>query len=132
MNRASEAFVTCLVMLIVAGCGSEKKPAPAAPPKVGTITAEQRSVPLSRDLVGRLSAYMSANVVARVSGVLLKRTYKEGDDVKEGQVLFQIDPSYYTAVLNSNRAILAQDQATYTNSHVTAERNHTLLSIGSV
>jgi membrane fusion protein (multidrug efflux system) len=118
--------------MAVAGCGSSKKPAAAAPPKVGTVTAELQTVPLTRDLVGRLSAYFSANVVARVSGVLVKRTYKEGDEVKAGQVLFEIDPAYYTAVLNNNLAILAEDQATYTNSHVTAERNHKLLPIGSV
>jgi len=89
-------------------------------------------VPLTRDLVGRLSAYFSANVVARVSGVLVKRTYKEGDEVKAGQILFEIDPAYYTAVLNNNLAILAEDEATYTNSRVTAERDHKLLPIGSV
>jgi membrane fusion protein (multidrug efflux system) len=119
-------------MMAVAGCGSGKKPAPAAPPKVGTVTAAQQTVPLTRDLVGRLSAYYSANVVARVSGVLVKRTYKEGAEVKAGQLLFQIDPSYYAAVLDNNLAILAEDQATYTNNRVTAERDHKLLPIGSV
>jgi membrane fusion protein (multidrug efflux system) len=119
-------------MMAAAGCHAGKKAAPAAPPKVGTVTAEQQTVPLTRDLVGRLSAYYSANVVARVSGVLVKRAYKEGDEVKAGQLLFEIDPSYYTAVLNSNLALLAEDQATYTNNRVTAERDHKLLPIGSV
>jgi membrane fusion protein (multidrug efflux system) len=132
MKRAPQALLACLVMMAAAGCGSGKKPAAAAPPKVGTVTAEQQTVPLTRDLVGRLSAYYSANVVARVSGVLVKRTYKEGDEVKAGQVLFEIDPAYYTAVLNNNLAILAEDQATYTNNRVTAERGHKLLPIGSV
>jgi membrane fusion protein (multidrug efflux system) len=132
MKPAAQTLLPCLVMTALAGCGSHKAPAPAAPPKVGTVTAQQQTVPLTRDLVGRLSAYYSANVVARVSGVLVKRTYKEGDEVKEGQLLFQIDPSYYTAVLNSNLAILAEDQATYTNNRVTAERDHKLLPVGSV
>jgi len=132
MKPAAQALSSCLVMIALAGCGSHKAPAPAAPPKVGTVTAEQQTLPLTRDLVGRLSAYYSANVVARVSGVLVKRTYKEGDEVKEGQLLFQIDPSYYTAILNSNLAILAEDQATYTNNRITAERNRKLLPVGSV
>ena len=132
MKRAPQVLLPCLVMMAVAGCGSGKKPAAAAPPKVGTVTAQQQTVPLTRDLVGRLSAYFSANVVARVSGVLVKRTYKEGDEVKAGQILFEIDPAYYTAVLNNNLAILAEDEATYTNSRVTAERDHKLLPIGSV
>jgi membrane fusion protein, multidrug efflux system len=130
--KPAQALLPCLVMIAVVGCGSGKPPAPAAPPKVGTVAAEQQTVPLTRDLVGRLSAYMSANVVARVSGVLVKRAYKEGDEVKQGQLLFEIDPSYYTAVLNNNLAILAEDQATYTNNRVTAERDHKLLPVGSV
>ena len=132
MKRAPQVLLPCLVMMAAAGCGSGKKPAAAAPPKVGTVTAQQQTVPLTRDLVGRLSAYFSANVVARVSGVLVKRTYKEGDEVKAGQILFEIDPAYYTAVLKNNLAILAEDEATYTNSRVTAERDHKLLPIGSV
>jgi len=132
MKPAPQALLPCLVMIAVAGCSSGKAPSAAAPPKVGTVTAEQQTVPLTRDLVGRLSAYFSANVVARVSGVLVRRTYKEGDEVKAGQLLFEIDPSYYTAVLNNSLAILAQDQATYTNNRVTAERDHKLLPVGSV
>jgi len=132
MNPAPQPLLLCLVMMALVGCSLHKAPALAAPPKVATVTAEQQTVPLTRDLVGRLSAYFSANVVARVSGVLVKRTYKEGDEVKEGQLLFQIDPSYYTAVLNNNLAILAEDQATYTNNHVTAERDRKLLPVGSV
>ena len=132
MKPAPQALLPCLVMMALAGCGSGKAPSEAAPPKVGTVTAEEQTAPLTRDLVGRLSAYFSANVVARVSGVLVKRTYKEGDEVREGQLLFEIDSSYYTAALNNNLAVLAEDQATYINSRVTAERNHKLLSVGSV
>jgi len=132
MKPAPQALLPCLVMIALAGCSSHKPPPAAAPPQVSTVAAQQQAVPLTRDLVGRLSAFMSANVVARVSGVLVKRNYKEGDEVKQGQLLFEIDPSYYTAVLNSNLAVLAQDQATYTNNRVTAERYHKLLPVGSV
>ena len=132
MKAAPQALLPCFVIIAVVGCGSGKTPSAAAPANVSTVTAEQQTVPLTRDLVGRLSAYYSANVVARVSGVLVKRTYKEGDEVREGQLLFQIDPSYYTAILNSNLAILAEDQATYTNNRVTAELDHKLLPVGSL
>src|SRR5580693_4465082 len=132
MKPAAQTLLPCLVMTALAGCGSHKAPSAAAPPKVGTVTAQQQTVPLTRDLVGRLSAYMSANVVARVSGVLVKRDYKEGDEVKQGQLLFEIDPSYYTAALNNSLAVLAADQATYTNNRVTAERDHKLLPVGSL
>ena len=132
MRSALQALLPCLGLIAVVGCGSGKAPPPAAPPKVGTVSVAPQTVPLTRDLVGRLSAYFSANVVARVSGVLVRRTYKEGDEVKQGQLLFEIDPSYYKAVLNNNLAALAEDQATYINNRVTAERDHKLLPVGSV
>ncbi len=126
------APLPCLSLIVLAGCARNNAPPAPPPPQVGTVKAELRTVPLNRDLVGRLSAYYSANVTARVSGVLLKRVYKEGEEVKQGQLLFEIDPAYYQAVLDTSMAALAQDQATYTNNHVTAERNRKLLPIGSV
>ena len=58
----------------------------------------------------------------RVPGVLLKRVYQEGSDVKEGQVLFLIDPAPLQAALSASQAQLASAQATYTNAHVAANR----------
>ena len=114
------------------GCAKSNPPPAPPPPQVGVLDAQPQSVPLTRSLVGRLSAYYSANVTARVSGVLLKRLYTEGGEVKAGQVLFEIDPAWYQTVLNNDLATLAEDQATYTNDRVTAERYRHLLPIGSV
>ena len=132
MKPPLRALLPCLGLIGVVGCGRSNAPPAAAPPQVRTATAEQRTIPLTRDLVGRLSAYFSANVVARVSGVLVRRTYKEGDEVKQGQLLFEIDPTYYKSVLDNSLAVLAEDQATYINNHVTAERDRKLLPVGSV
>ncbi|HXZ09830.1 MAG TPA: efflux RND transporter periplasmic adaptor subunit, partial [Paraburkholderia sp.] len=96
------------------------------------LDAEPQNVPLTRSLVGRLSPYYSANVTARVSGVLMKRLYTEGSEVKAGQVLFEVDPTWYQTVLNTDLATLAQDQATAVNDHVTALRYHKLLPVGAV
>jgi len=96
------------------------------------MQAEPANVPLTRSFVGRLSPFYSANVTARVSGVLMKRIYTEGSQVKAGQTLFEIDPTYYETVLNTDLATLAQDQATYVNDHVIAERYRKLLPIGSI
>ncbi|MGH8779939.1 efflux RND transporter periplasmic adaptor subunit [Paraburkholderia sp.] len=117
--------------LALVGCGKAVPPAPP-PPQVGVVKAQLQTVPLTRDLVGRLSAYYSANVTARVSGVLVKRAYTEGGDVKAGQLLFEIDPTFYQSVLNSDLATLAQDQATYVNDRIIAERDRKLLPVGSV
>jgi membrane fusion protein, multidrug efflux system len=124
----------CLGLIALATLAACEKKAPAAPPppKVGVVKVQTQSVPLTRQLVGRLSPYYSANVTARVSGVLLKRVYTEGAAVQQGQLLFQIDPTFYQAQLNNDLALLAEDQATYINDKVTAERNRKLLPVGSV
>ncbi len=122
--------LSCLVLITLAGCHKSNPPPP--PPQVAVVKAQTQTVPLRKQLVGRLSAYYSANVTARVSGVLLKRAYAEGSPVRQGQLLFQIDPIFYKTQLDIDLGVLAQDQATYANDRVTAERFHKLLPIGSV
>ena len=127
--------------LALAACG--KTPAPGAAPagaagggqqmppaEVGVVSAKSEAVPLTRDLVGRLSATRTADVRARVAGVLVKRVYTEGSDVKEGQLLFQIDPKPLQAALNAQLANLAAAQATAQNNHVAAERARSIANKG--
>jgi len=120
------------VVLLVAACGKSAPPAQQQPPppEVGVVTAQAQAVPLTRDLVGRLSATRTADVRARIAGVLQKRVYTEGSDVKEGQLLFQIDPAPLQAALNAQQANLAAAQATYQNNHVAAERARSVASKG--
>jgi membrane fusion protein (multidrug efflux system) len=108
-------------LLALAACKPQQAPTPP-PPEVDVLAVQPQTVPLERDLVGRLSPYRSADVRARVPGVLLKRSYQEGSDVKEGQVLFEIDPAPLQASLGVARGQLAQAQASYANAHATAER----------
>ena len=122
----------CLGLLTLTACGKQPAPAQMPPPQVGVISAQLQSAPLTRDASGRLSPYYSANVTARVSGVLLKRNYTEGSAVKQGQLLFEIDPAYYQTQLNNSLGVLAQDQATYVNARVTAERDRKLLPKGYI
>lgn len=122
----------CLALFMLAGCDKGTQQAPPAPQQVGVIAAQPRNVPLTKDLVGRLSAYRSANVSARVSGVLLKRVYTEGSEVKQGQLLFQIDPAPLKAALDAALAQFAQAQATYANDHVIADRSRALAPKGAI
>lgn len=124
----------CLGLLALAACGgkTEQGPPRMAEPTVGVVTAHAQSAPLTRELVGRLSPFRSADVRARVAGVLLKRTYSEGSDVRKGQLLFQIDPAPLKASLNAARANLAQTQATYTNAKIAAQRVRELAPQGYV
>ena len=87
------------------------------PPDVGVVIAQPGSVPLQQDLVGRLAPFRSADVRARVPGILQHRVYEEGSDVFKGQVLFQIDPAQLQAAFAQVQAAQAQAQATYANAH---------------
>jgi membrane fusion protein, multidrug efflux system len=122
----------CLGLLVLAACSKVQGPPQMPPPEVGVITAQPQNSPLTRDLVGRLSSYRSADVRARVPGVLLKRNYDEGTDVKKGQLLFQIDPAPLKATLAASSAALAQAQATYTNDKIAAQRVRELAPKGYV
>jgi membrane fusion protein, multidrug efflux system len=109
------------------GGGKQPQQAGGMPPaEVGVVSVQPATVSLDRELVGRLAAFRSADVRARVPGVLRKRQYEEGSDVAEGQVLFQIDPSSLQATLSASEANLAQAQAASTNAHVAAERSRAL------
>ena len=116
----------------LAACGPSDQPgsqsAAPAPPPVTVLAVEPQQVPLTRSFTGRLSAYREANVLARVSGVLLKRLYKEGTQVKAGQPLFEIDPAPYRAALDAALAALAQARANAANAHATAQRDRDLIS----
>lgn len=97
------------------------------PPEVGVVTLQAADVALQKDLVGRLAPFRSADVRARVPGVLQRRAYEEGSDVRKGQLLFVIDPAPLQAALSQNQAALAQAQASYANARAAAERARGLL-----
>ena len=99
----------------------------APPPEVGVVTLQAGDVALQKDLVGRLAPFRSADVRARVAGVLQRRAYEEGSDVRKGQLLFVIDPAPLQAALSQNQASLAQAQASYANARAAAERARGLL-----
>ncbi len=117
--------LTCAVAVALTACKKPEQQMPP-PPEVGVIDAKPQTLPLQRELVGRLSPYRSADVRARVPGVLLKRVYQEGADVKQGQVLFLIDPAPLRASLNASQAELASAQATYANAKAAANRARSL------
>jgi membrane fusion protein, multidrug efflux system len=132
MRPAPSLAALIAALAVLAGCSPAPSAAPAPTPEVSVIHARSQVLPLTRDLVGRLSAIRSADVRARVSGILLKRLYREGSEVREGDVLFQIDPKPYKAALDAALASLAQAQATATNAAVNAKRTRDLLPSGLV
>lgn len=121
-----------LVSLVASGCSNEEA-GPGGPggqmppPEVGVVTVQPRDVALAKDLVGRLAPFRSADVRARVPGVLQKRVYEEGTDVRKGQLLFVIDPAPLQAALSEAQGALAQAQANHVNAKAAADRARRLL-----
>ena len=111
-------------LLLLAACNqaTPQNPQTPPPPEVTVIEVHPRSVPLRRELVGRLAPTRVAQVRARVAGIILKRVYKEGTDVKQGDVLYLIDPAPLEAALHAKEAALAKAQADATNAAVLAKR----------
>jgi len=104
----------------------------APPPQVSVVTVHRSSVPITIELPGRTSAFMVAQVRARVDGIVLKRDFKEGSEVKAGQRLYQIDPAPYVAALNSATASLQKAQANLASTAALVERYKTLLPSNAI
>jgi membrane fusion protein (multidrug efflux system) len=128
----SRLIVTLLFVACAAGGCDKKKPAPPAqgPAEVGIITLEEKPVVLTTELPGRTTPYRVAEVRARVNGIVLKRHFTEGADVKEGDPLFDIDPAPFEAALQSARAAAARASATAANAKTQAARTAKMLEGG--
>jgi membrane fusion protein (multidrug efflux system) len=132
MRTAGAAALVGATFLVTA-CS---KPKPAAPPPQTPEVQVYKVVPapltMTTELPGRTSAYQVADVRPQVSGVIQKRLFTEGDDVKAGTPLYQIDPSTYQASVNSARATLAKAKATLLSTGPTAQRYKGLLEIEGI
>ena len=138
------AKVSSLVLCVgalVAACDAKPDAAAAGakgagggPPlaEVGVVTIVPRPVGLVTELPGRLEASRVAQVRARVAGIVLKRLFVEGSDVKAGQALFQIDSAAYQATVASAQASLARAQANLTSAVAQAERYKPLLEANAI
>ena len=130
----------CLLaaLALIAGCGN-KDAAPAAgaagpkpPPEVGVIVTRIEPVALQTELPGRVEPVRVSQVRARANGVVLKRLFAEGSEVKPGQVLFQIDPAPYQAAVLSAQAALGKAEANLTQAAAQAARYKPLVEANAV
>ncbi|MND65730.1 putative efflux pump periplasmic linker TtgA precursor [compost metagenome] len=104
---AVTALVSAVALAtLLSGCKKEEAAPAAQAPQVGVVTLQTQAYTLTSDLPGRTTAYRIAEVRPQVNGIILKRQFKEGTEVKEGQQLYQIDPSVYEATLASAQANL--------------------------
>jgi len=111
INKTGAALICgAVILLALAGCGKKPQNFQMPPPQVGFITIQPAPLPITAELPGRIDPVRTAEIRARVAGILLKRIFTEGADVKEGDVLFQIDAAPYKASLDSANANLLQAQ----------------------
>lgn len=136
MNRSlSIVSVGILALsLMVSGCGKKNtaNAPPSAPPEVGVITLQPQQATLTMELSGRTAPCQVAEVRPQVTGIIQKRLFTEGAEVKAGQGLFQIDPASYQATLSSARAMLARAEANLLPARLKAGRYQELLESKAV
>jgi membrane fusion protein (multidrug efflux system) len=131
---AWRASVVALAVLVLVACGAKEggQAAPAGggmpPMEVGVVTVQPGDVGLTTELPGRLEASRVAQVRARAAGILQKRLFNEGSDVRAGQALFAIDPAPYDAALASAQAQLVKAEAQLAQATATVDRYRPLLS----
>ncbi len=124
----------CLAAAVaLAGCKKQQAARqPPPPPEVGVATIHAKPVSLTSELPGRTSAFRSADVRPQVNGLIQKRLFTEGDDVKAGQQLYQIDPAPYQATLDSAKAAVQRAKASVTAAQLTVDRDRPLVKATAV
>jgi membrane fusion protein (multidrug efflux system) len=122
-----------LASLLLGACQAEKKAAVApGPVEVSVVILKTQSIDLTVELPGRTAAYRIAEVRPQVSGIVQKRVFTEGSEVKAGQLLYQIDPATYQANFDSTKATLAKVEAQELSTRLKADRYRTLVRTKAV
>ena len=117
--------------LLLSACG-KKAPPPPPPPQVGVITVQVQPVTLTTELPGRTSPFESSEVRPQVDGIITRRLFQEGETVRAGQVLYQIDPAPYAAAAANARAALSRAQANIASTSALAQRYGELVKINAI
>lgn len=132
-NRGLTPLAAVLVLsgsLVLTGCNdkeTQQQGAQKPAPEVGVVTLKAEPLNITTDLPGRTAAYRIAEVRPQVSGIILKRNFIEGSDIKAGTSLYQIDPATYQAAYDSARGDLAKAQASASITRTTVNRYKPLL-----
>jgi RND family efflux transporter MFP subunit len=125
MKQISTALVSAVLLLCALGCsnGNVRAAAPPSPPVVEVAPVIQKDVPVQGEWVGTLEGYVNAQIQPQVSGYLIRQDYHEGAFVKKGQLLFEIDPRPFQAVLDQAKGQLAQAEAQMANAKTNVKRD---------
>lgn len=126
IKNAHRLMGAVLPLFLLAACAEEAPQAPP-PPAVEVVTVSNVDVPNVIELPGRVQAFRTSEVRARVDGIIQRRLYEEGSNVGAGKALFQIDPSQMRASANQAQAQLARAQATAANASRVVQRYRSLV-----
>ena len=119
------------VATLLVACGDNAAP-PAQLPEAAFVTVSPEKMAVENELPGRLESYRTAEVRARVPGIILKRTFEEGAYVKQGQVLFRIDPRSYQASVQNAKAALSRAEANKVQVDLKLKRYTPLVGINAI
>ena len=117
-----------IVLLITAACDKEKA-APPGPPAVEVVSVAQRDVPIYMEWIGSLDGNVNAVIRPQVTGYLIKQNYREGDLVKQGQPLFEIDPRTFEAAVDEAKGLRAQQAARFETTKANLDRIKPLAAV---
>jgi len=125
MKQISTGLVSAVLLLLALGCsnGNVRAAAPPPPPVVEVAPVIQKDVPIQGEWVGTLEGYVNAQIQPQVSGYLIRQDYHEGAFVKKGQLLFEIEPRPFQAVLDQAKGQLAQAEAQMANAELNVNRD---------
>ena len=125
MRRIFVGLVAAVLLADALGCsnGKVRAAAPAPPPMVEVAPVIQKDVPLQGEWVGTLEGYVNAQIQPQVSGYLIRQDYHEGALIRRGQLLFEIDPRPFQAVLDQAKGQLAQAEAQMANAELNVNRD---------
>jgi membrane fusion protein (multidrug efflux system) len=118
--------------LCLTGCGKQQAAVAIPPAEVAVVAVQLQTVEITTELAGRTSAYLVAEVRPQVGGIIQKRLFTEGSDVRAGEVLYQIDPSTYQAAYNNAKAALTKTEANIIPVRLKAQRYKELVTINAV
>ncbi|MDR3640407.1 MAG: efflux RND transporter periplasmic adaptor subunit [Humidesulfovibrio sp.] len=134
-TRYTLPLMFAALFAVLPGCGQNQQaggPPQGGAPEVTVVTIAPQSVTLTDVLPGRTSAHLMADVRPQVGGIVQKRLFREGSDVKAGETLYQIDPSTYQASYDNAKATLAKAEANALPARLKAERYANLVKVNGV
>lgn len=121
------------IAVLLAACGQSTAPGgmaqgAGAPPEVGVFTVRMQTVPVTSELSGRTVANVIAEIRPQIGGIVQQRLFREGGEVKAGELLYQIDPALYQASYDSASAALAKAEANVVTTRLKAQRYQELIA----